>query len=285
MKILTLFLTKDKTTFIWENYKRVRNQKGVIQDIYVISAKPIGIENNIVVRVPQHFPVPIRIGLSIRYALKIIDVTNYTHIFKVDGDIKLPLDYLINLLEKNTLVAGIGAALLISTKFFLTKMLGKYPLSYCDDTYILSLGASVLGKYPPGYDGIGIIKTFPNPISKQIEFYYGIEYYKMGLSYKILLLRHLLFTLSNPFEGLKSIVYCSAGYISAIINREERYAWYKIFSKVATQAYSWKRYLAIRKKMLAHYKNLISRRFHPDIFKVKSNFSNFKIFKTDDKTS
>jgi hypothetical protein len=103
MRVLTLFLTRDESTFIQENYKRVKNQKDVDQEVYVVSAKPICIENNLVIQVSQSLPVPIRIGLSIRIALKKINVKSYTHIFKVDGDIKLPLDYLSNLLNKKLL--------------------------------------------------------------------------------------------------------------------------------------------------------------------------------------
>lgn|GEM_PF-1645426 len=244
IKILTIFLTKDKTTFVKENFESVKNQERVRQDIYTVSAKHIfDGKNNLVVDVPKDLPTPLRIAISIRTILKKINITSYTHIFKVDGDIKLPLDYLINILKKRVCIAGTGPALLISVPFFL-EMLKEYPLNYCDDGYILSFGASVLGALPPSYDGAGIIEILPNPVSKKIEYFYGVEYYKFGLPLKILLLNRLLFALSNPLEGLKSITYCLAGYVSTVIKKEKRYKWWKHYSKVATSVSSWKSYIS-----------------------------------------
>jgi len=250
-RILTLFLTKDDTTFVEENYERVRCQKSVDQDIYIVSAKPIGnAKNNIVIHVPEDLPVPLRIGLTIRMALKKIDIARYTYIFKVDGDVKLPSDYLINLINKRVPIAGIGSAFVISTSFFFNRMSGKYPLNYCDDGYILALGASTLGMLPPRYDGIGIIETSPTPISKEVEHFYGIEYYKFGLPLKILLLnRLLLFVMRNPLEGLKGIAYCISGYLSAVIRKEKRYDWWKTYSRIATSPHSWKIYLQYFRKV------------------------------------
>jgi hypothetical protein len=249
MKVLTLFLTKDESTFIQENYERAKNQKDVDQEVYVISAKPIYIKNNIVIQVSQSLPVPVRIGLSIRNALKKIDVKSYTHIFKVDGDIKLPLDYLSNLLDKKTPVAGIGPALLISVPFFIDKMLGEYPINYCDDGYISAFYTSVVGNLPLGYDGDEVIGTLPNPVSKKIEYSYGIEYYKWGLPLKILLLNRLIFILGKPLEGLKSIVYCTAGYISAVVKKYKCYNWWKDYKRFSMSPLSWKTYLLKIKKL------------------------------------
>ncbi|MEM3365320.1 MAG: hypothetical protein QXQ64_01390 [Candidatus Bathyarchaeia archaeon] len=250
IKILSIFLTRDETTFLEENYKNVERQKGVHQNIYLVSAKPIGNhKNNFVVNVPSDLPIPFRIGISIRTLLRKIDLLSYTHIFKVDGDIKLPLDYLSNLLDKGGCVAGIGSALLISVSFFIERMMGAYPLNYCDDGYVLAFGASTLGVFPPSYDGNGIIETLPNPISKNIEYFYGTEYYKFGLPLKILLMNKLLFMLKNPIEGLKSLIYCISGYISAIVNREKRYEWCKNYSKVANSPYCWKIYFSSRKRI------------------------------------
>ncbi|MHA1583355.1 MAG: hypothetical protein ACTSYM_12785 [Candidatus Baldrarchaeia archaeon] len=248
-KILTLFLTKDESTFIRENYERVKYQKEVDQDIYVISAKPIHIENNLVIQVPQNLPVPLRIGLSIRAALRKINLKKYTHIFKIDGDIKIPLDYLCNLLKKGTPVAGIGPALLISVSFFIRNMSGEYPINYCDDGYISALYTSITGKLPPGYDGDGVIETLPNPVSREIEFPYGIEYYKWGLPLKILLLNRLLFAINNPLEGVKSIVYCTAGYISASVNKIEHYGWWKNYANFSRSPFCWKIYLSKIRKL------------------------------------
>lgn len=248
IRILTIFLTKDESTFVKDNYESVERQN-VTQDIYVVSAKPIRNKtNNFVVNAPNNLSVPLRIGISIRALVKKINLKNYEYIFKVDGDIRLPSDYLDNLLEKNICVAGSGPALLISVSFFLEEMSGKYPLNYCDDGYILALGASTMGILPLSYNGTGLVEISPNPVTKKIEFYYGMEYYKFGLPLRIQMLNKIWYTLSNPSEGVKSIVYCFAGYFSAIIKREKRYKWWKQYSEVAMSPISWKIYLSSRRK-------------------------------------
>jgi len=223
-KVLTLFLTKDVSTFNYSNYIRILKQNDIEQDVYVISAESIPVKNNIVIKVPQHLPVPLRIGLSINAALKRFDLSKYLYIFKIDGDVKLPLDYCKNLLEKRAPVAGRGAALLISTEFFIKILKGKYPLNYCDDGYISALSIAA-GYWPPEYTGKGSLVI---PILRQCsrEFGYGYEYYKWGLPFAF-------FVISVPFllifgkKDLRSIIYNTAGYVSAFLHKEERYKWWR----------------------------------------------------------
>lgn len=232
-RILTLYLTKDETTFIKENYESVKNQQGVNQDIFVISAKPLAIEKNIIIPMPQTLPLPIRIGLSLNYALKTLNLHKYSHIFKVDGDIKLPQDYLSNLLEKNVPIAGRGAALLISNHFFMKHLSGKYPINYCDDGYITALSIS-LGYWPPEYDGKGFLKIPPIGHFFEREYYYGFEYYKWGFPLKLLMLFSLISLLENREKNFKCFLFNIAGYISAFIKGEERYKWWKNYAYVRT---------------------------------------------------
>jgi len=219
--VLTLFITKDASTFSKDNYLRVLNQKDVKQEVYVVSAEPVPVRNNIVVRVPQHLPVPIRVGLSVNLSLRKIDLSKYTHIFKVDGDIELPLDYLRNLLDKRAPVAGRGAAMLITVEFFTKALKGKYPVNYCDDGYISALSIS-MGYWPPEYDGSGRI-YIPVVRQRQREFGYGIEYYKWG--FPILIYAPLLLLSRN--KDLRSIVCNVAGYLHATLHRVERYRWWR----------------------------------------------------------
>ena len=178
--VLTLYFTKDKSTFDIVNYKSVLEQRGVIQDVIVISASSIDTENNITVKVLDTWPLQVRIGFSFNIVTQKINLKKYTHIFKVDGDVQLPSDYLYNLLNKRTAVAGIGAALLFSIPFFKVALNSKYPISYCDDGYIAAVSIA-LGIWPPKYDGQGKVIIPPVKYYLRREFFYGIEYYRWGM--------------------------------------------------------------------------------------------------------
>jgi len=224
-RLLTLFLTRDASTFNRGNYLRVLRQRNVVQDVYVVSAEPLPVENNIVVRVPQHLPVPIRVGLSINIALKRFDLDRYTHIFKVDGDVTLPLDYCENLLKKGAPVAGRGAALLISVRFFREALKGKYPVNYCDDGYISALSIA-LGYWPPEYSGEGPL-VIPIVRQRLREYAYGVEYYKWGFPFP--LYAPLVFLLGR--KDLASIVHNVAGYLHASFSGEGRYEWWRSYRR------------------------------------------------------
>jgi hypothetical protein len=92
--ILTLYFTKDESTFNPRSLESVINQIGVVQKIYVISASPIDLKKygfetpNIVIPVKQSWPVPVRVSSSLNMALKLTgeDVGRYSYLFKVNGD-------------------------------------------------------------------------------------------------------------------------------------------------------------------------------------------------------
>lgn len=229
-RILTLFLTRDINTFKRENYEKVKNQVSVIQDIYVVSASPIPVENNIVVPLPQRFPLPIRVAVSINKALRKIDIEKYTHIFKVDSDVSLPPDYLINLLSTGKPVAGRGAALLISTTFFHRFLGGKYPVSYCDDGYISAV--SIAHGWWPSYSGKFrpvLCNPFRATYQPLREFAYGCEYYKWGLPFPLFVLL-ILFILTTGQKDLASLVHNLAGYLSSAIRGEQKYVWWRSYA-------------------------------------------------------
>ncbi|MEM0345921.1 MAG: hypothetical protein QW189_08395 [Thermofilaceae archaeon] len=226
-RILTLFLTRDASTFVRENYERVRKQIGVVQDVYVVSASPVPVENNIVVPVPQSFPLPIRIGVSINKALERIGTRGYTHIFKVDSDVKLPPDYLANLLSKGKPVAGRGGALLISMGFLRKILGGKYPVNYCDDGYVAAVSVAH-GWWPPEYDG----ESHPlYPVIHQHlrEYAYGYEYYKWGLPLSLFILIAPVL-LATGQRDLRSLMCNIAGYLSALLRGEKRYPWWRSYA-------------------------------------------------------
>ncbi|MEM2104445.1 MAG: hypothetical protein QW717_06110 [Candidatus Bathyarchaeia archaeon] len=223
-------MTKDEVSFIRKNYERVKNQHGVSQDIFVISAKPVPVQNNIVISTCQTLPLPIRIGLSLKSALKTINLYEYSHIFKIDGDVILPLDYLHNLLAKKTPVAGRGAALLISTHFFKKRLSLNYPVTYCDDGYIAALSIS-LGCWPPEYDGQGCLEIPPIVHFTEREYFYGFEYYKWGVPFTLL----MLLLLVNFVKTRRNyFLFSVAGYISALVKREKKYEWWRNYARVRT---------------------------------------------------
>jgi hypothetical protein len=63
LRILSFFLTKDRVAT--ENYDSLVRQEGVEQDIVIVSAKPVGFDNNFVYAVNQEYDLTIRVGLSI----------------------------------------------------------------------------------------------------------------------------------------------------------------------------------------------------------------------------
>jgi len=233
-RVLTLYLTRDKKSFIKDNYESVRNQRGVTQDIFVISSEPLDTERNIVIPVPKSLLTPVRVSLSLNIALKQLRkiIRNYSHIFKVDGDVRLPDDYLVNLVRKKTPVAGIGAALLISVPFFFSKLLGEYPISYCDDGYISALSIS-MGYWPPQYDGSGKLKLPPIAYFSDREYQYGREYYKWGMPLPLLLVISILKIVKGrhlkEFEkrDLRAPLFNVAGYLSGMMERKRYYWWRK----------------------------------------------------------
>ncbi len=239
--VLTLYLVKDRKAFNERNFRSVLLQKGVRQDVFIVSAEALGLPNNIVVPVPQKYPLPVRVGFSVNVALKNIgDISQYTHIFKVDGDVELPKDYLLNLLLKKAPVAGRGAALLISTSFFKNFLKGKYPVSYCDDGYVSALSIS-LGYWPPEYNGGKPFKNFLRPgkhseIDSLRVYRYGREYYKWGMPVHVLILVSLLSAIREMKDvrslpsHLRIFTYIMAGYFSALINNERRYPWWRNYA-------------------------------------------------------
>jgi hypothetical protein len=71
------------------------------------------------------------------------DVSRYEYLFKVNGDVVLPRDYLKSIISLNPLLAGYGQAMLISTKFFRVVLNGVYPTNYCDNSYIMAMAIAI----------------------------------------------------------------------------------------------------------------------------------------------
>lgn len=246
-RVLTLYFTRDETTFNYESLRSVMDQINVDQSIYLVSARPIRLERygirvpNIVVRTKQSWPVPIKIGFSFNVALLKIseNIEQYDYIFKVDGDAVLPRDYLYNLISQRPHVAGIGPALLISFVFFKKLMKNKYPINYCDDGYIFALAISN-GIWPLRYKGIGDIKIPPIVTLADREYIYGMEYYKWGLPLILLIILPLTRIYlratgrMKPYQqkSLKAFLYNIVGYIHALIHGEKKYGFHCKYGKM-----------------------------------------------------
>ncbi|MEM4530236.1 MAG: hypothetical protein QXL14_01175 [Candidatus Aenigmatarchaeota archaeon] len=240
-KILTLYFTKDKSTFNPNNFERIVNQIGVEQEIYIVSREPINFKEfkNIVVHTNQDWPVPLRIGYSFNIAIKRIDknITEFKYIFKVDDDVILPENYLLELVKSKPIVAGIGPALLISIPFYLNILNGKYPINYCDDGYISALAISK-GIWPELYNGNIII---PSVITlKEREYIYGVEYYKWGLHpllFIILFTTRVYLIISKKMKlfqkkSFKAFLYNFVGYLHAYLNNYKKYNFHKEYTKM-----------------------------------------------------
>jgi hypothetical protein len=240
VRVLTLYLVRGRKDFDAKRFLSVVRQRCVEQDVFIVSAEPIpGFRNNIVVRVPGEWPVPVRVAYSINKALielrrRGLRLEDYDYLFKVDGDVVLPEDYVAKLVERRPPVAGKGVAMLISTKFFRAGLRGRYPISHCDDSYILSR-AVALGYWPREYTGprglvIESIKFF-----RDREYAYGAEYYKWGMPFTLLLLMSIInvvrYHASGKGKPLLAWVWNIAGYLWAALRRLEKYEWSRDFAR------------------------------------------------------
>lgn len=251
MRILTLFLTKDSSTFVPKNYDAVLNQEGISQDVYVVSRKPVNVANNIVIPVDDSFPMPIRVGFSIRMALKRFNLDNYDYIFKVDGDNLLPKNYVVKLLEKRSPLAGAGCAFLIKTSFF-KKVLKEYPVNYCDDGYVFAKSIAAMGFMPPYYDYLGKRFYLASGADWRRNYIYGLEHYRRG-DYLFQILISLALTYSRRRAGLKTIISVlsayATGFIHAFLRRIDKYEWWKDYRRVRASHFA-KRFIHACNKIL-----------------------------------
>lgn len=247
IKVLTFYFTKDESTLNVKGLRSVLTQVGVSQDIYVVSASPVNLERygfhlpNIVVSTKPSWPVPVKIGFSFNVALLLVGerINNYQYIFKVDGDVVIPKDYLINLMIQKPLIAGIGPALLISTTFFKKLLKNKYPVNYCDDGFILALAISK-GIWPLNYKGKELINMPPISTLKDREYIYGIEYYKWGMPFILLLILPLtriylkIAKKMKPYQRkeLKAYLFNIIGYIHAFIHKFRKYDFHREYRRM-----------------------------------------------------
>lgn len=249
-RVLTLYFTRDESTFSEMNLRSVIDQIGVSQDIYVISARPIDLYKrgfrllNIVISTKTSWPIPLRIAYSFNAAIYLlsrmgIDIDKYEYLFKVDGDVYLPLDYLYNLISQRQLVGGFGAAMLISTKFYRYFLGGRYPINYCDDGYILAYSIAVSGQIAI-YRGKGSVEIPRVEVVEDREFLYGMEYYKWGLPFFLLIVlpfTRIYLKITRRMKRyqekpLISYLHNFAGYVRAFINRDKKYRFHRDYAKM-----------------------------------------------------
>ena len=247
-RVLTLYMCKDRSHFNPRNFASVIGQDGVEQEVFAVSAEPLGVEGlrNIVVPVRSEWPLPVRVSFSVNASLKLlrskykIDLRAFNYLFKVDSDALLPHDYLVRLTSTRAPVAGVGAALLISIPFFLTVLKGVYPLKHCDDGYI-SAASVALGAWPPTHEGL---RLPPIAYDEPREFAYGVEYYRWGLSPLLLALIPLASRMQRlrPHERrkLKAHVMNAAGYLWAAVRRLDKYWFHESYRKMRNRHFAEK---------------------------------------------
>jgi len=166
-----------------------------------------------------------RAGCAMRHALSQVNLDNFTHILRVDGDTVLPDTFIESALEqKADLVGSAGYAQLLAVKAFKELFGGIYPIAYAEDSVIHS---TVLNS-----DKHVFVETPVKPIlppakkySKESWVKNGEEYYKLGYS-----IFGVLFTFKN--HRSKTLVgfnlfYILKGWLKAFSSRMDVYEFAK----------------------------------------------------------
>lgn len=246
VRVLTLYMCKDRSHFKAENFASVAKQEGVEQEIFVVSAEPLDIEGlrSIVVPVRREWPLPIRVGYSVNAALKLLrikyglELKRFDYLFKVDSDVQLPRNYVAQSTSTRAPVAGEGAALLMSVPFFLTVLRGTYPMNHCDDGYIRAVSIAI-GAWPPSPKGLRLLFI---GYDKPREFAYGAEHYKWGLSPLLLALLPPIILRTKPRGGrwrwLKAYIVNVTGYVWAAMHRLDKYDFHKSYRKMRNRYFA-----------------------------------------------
>jgi hypothetical protein len=238
VSILTLYITKDSID--QKCYSSVLRQKGVKQNVIVVSARKIDVENNFVVEVSQSYPLPVRVGLSINRALEVYwDDGRYDYFFKVDGDVLLPQDYLLNLISKGKPIIGAGCAMLIEAEFFKEEFGSRWAVTYADDEYMKSY-AFAMGFINELWEKDDLSITFEYRPSLSRQYIYGKEYYKYGAPIWFMCLR-VIASIRNCIKKIpvyipvSHSIYSIGGYISMLGTK--RYEWHSNYAKRLTRLY------------------------------------------------
>jgi hypothetical protein len=240
MRVLTLYMCRDRSHFKARNFVSVIEQEGVEQEVFVVSAEPLSVEGvrNVVVPVKRSWPLPIRVSYSVNTALRIlrlkhgVELRSFDYLFKVDSDVVLPRDYLARLTSTRAPVAGVGAALLISVPFFLAALGGAYPVKYCDDGYVGAKSVA-MEAWPSSHEGL---RLPPVGYDKPREFAYGVEYYRWGLSPVLLALMpfasRVLRLRPHERRRFKAHIVNVAGYLWAALHRLDKYEFHMDYRRM-----------------------------------------------------
>jgi len=259
VSVLTLYMCKDRSHFKMKNFASVLGQEGIKQEVFIVSAEPLGIEGlrNVVVPVKRDWPLPLRVSYSVNAALRIlrikygVELRGFDYLFKVDGDVLLPRDYVARLTSTRAPVAGVGAALLISVPFFLTALRGVYPVKHCDDGYVSAVSVA-MGAWLLSHEGL---RLPPVGYDKPREFAYGVEYYRWGLSPLLLALMPLASRVLKlkPHERrrFKAHVVNAAGYLWAALHRLDKYNFHKQYRRMRNRHFAEKLFRSVLRWVVA----------------------------------
>jgi hypothetical protein len=238
VRILTLYLAKDFVN--QECYESILKQESVDQDLVVVSAKKIDVASNFVAEVPREYPLPVRVGLSINRALAVHwNMRKYDYLFKVDNDVALPSDYLLDLVSRKRAIIGPGCAMLIEARFFERHFGSRWALSYCDDMYMKAYAFAKGFTEQIWEKDLKPMSAEYNPPNSR-EYEYGKEFYKFGDPFWLMCLR-LLASIRNTFKRRKDrisitgSIYAIAGYVSELGTR--KYEWHENYTKKLTRTY------------------------------------------------
>lgn len=130
---------------------------------------------------PKTLSIGKRCGSAMRYALRQINLEEFTHFLRVDGDVTLPCNFLEETLKLNAAVVGHGGyAQLVEVKPFLT-VLGLYPIHDAEDSYLIR----ALVELGYSYCSHHVVKPcLPSPTKYRKEqwFLSGRVRYQLGCS-------------------------------------------------------------------------------------------------------
>ena len=129
---------------------------------------------------PETMSVGKRCGSAMRHALLQINLDEFTHFLRVDGDVTLPSTFLEETLKLNVAVVGhAGYAQLVKIRPF-KKVLGLYPIFDAEDSYVVR----ALRESGCSYSDYAVKPCLPPPkkYRKQQWFLTGTIRYQLGCS-------------------------------------------------------------------------------------------------------
>lgn len=144
-----------------------------------------------VVRPNMEEHVGVRVGKAINAALTKLDLTKYSHIIKIDADVRLPADYIEKCIKMDSDLIGLGPFMMIKIKPFIRVLNGYWPETPADDAYVhlkfMSRKLKVT-KWPYGIE----VRTGGKFGNWKYYYFRGVDDFRMGI---------------EPFHEIRNIIH------------------------------------------------------------------------------